>query len=146
MEALLIAGTAVSAIGAIEQGNAARRAANFQASQMTQQAGQARATGQRAAIEKRQEADLVESRARALLAASGGGGDEGSVNILSGIRRRGDYNVATELYNADEQARGMELGAGARRFEGQVAKRASTIQAAGSVLSGASMYQKYKPR
>lgn len=138
-------GTAVSTVGQIQAGNAARRSANFQAAQMNQQAGQERATAQRAAIEQRRTARLAGSRATALAAASGGATDPTILNILGDIKTEGEYNALSALFTGEEKARGLEMGASARVVEGQTAKQASIINA-GSTLStgiGQSLMAKY---
>lgn len=143
---LMIAGTVVSTLGQIQAGNAARKSANFQAAQMNQQAGQERATGQRAAIEQRRTARLASSRATALAAASGGGATDPTIlNILGDIHTEGEYNALSALFGGEERARGLEMGAAAKVVEGKSAKQASIISA-GSTLStgiGESLMMKY---
>lgn len=149
MMAAQLAGTAMSVVGSIEEGNQARRAANFQAAQAIQQAGQERATGQRAALEARREANLADSRAQAIAAAGGGGGDVGTINLRAAIRSEGDYNALRAMYQGEDKAVGLETAASAKKYEGQQAKRASVIRAVGQGLSGMggnpSLMQKYAP-
>src|SRR3990172_2605978 len=101
-----LVGTAVSTVGQIQAGNAARKSANFQAAQMNQQAGQERATSQRAAIEQRRAARIAASRATALAAASGGGATDPTVlNILGDIKTEGEYNALSAMFGGEERAR-----------------------------------------
>jgi hypothetical protein len=142
---LMIASTVLSAAGTISAGNAARGAANFEAAQMTQKAGQERATAQRSAIEQRRRANLTNSRAQAVAAASGGGAADPTVtNLMTDITGRGEYNALSEIFSGEEKARGFEMGASARRYEGAQARQASLISAGGTILSSAStLYSKY---
>lgn len=142
------AGTVLSTVGAIQQGNAARKSANFEAQQLEMNAKSERASAQRAAFEKRREARLAASRAKALAAAGGGSVTDPTVtNLLGDIASEGEYNAAAALYAGEERAKTNQMAASARRFEGQQAKNASTILAGSTVLSsGASLMDKYAPR
>jgi hypothetical protein len=141
------AGAAVSAAGAAQQGRAANKLAGFQARQLTQQAGQDRATAQRQAIGQRHEATLAGSRARALTAAGGGSMlDPSSVNIMGDIEGQGEYNALSALFNGEERARGQELQATSTLFSGKQAQMAGNISAGSEVLKGAgSLMSKYSP-
>lgn len=140
-----LAATAVSAAGTIMSGNAARGAANFQAAQMTQQAGQERATSQRQAIEARRQSGLANSRVTALAAASGAGATDPTVLDIEGDNAgTGEYNALSALYTGEERARGLEMGAGAKRYEGATERQAAVFKAGGTILSsGTSLLGKY---
>lgn len=142
---LAAAGTVVSTIGAIQQGNAQQAAANYQAAQLTQQAGQDRATAQRQAIEERRKAGLALSRVQAFSAASGAGATDPTVNNIAGdIAGQGEYNALTQLYNGEERARGLENQASATRFQGQQAHQAGLFKAGSTILEGGtSLMTKY---
>lgn len=140
---------------AVERANAANNAAT----QLEQQAGQTRAAAQRKAIADRQNAALVQSRARALFAASGGTStDPSAVNITGQLGARGEYNALIDLYNGEESAQGMDYQATLDRATGQsdisagqfsqgiANQRAGLfpIQAAGTILGAAGgLYAKY---
>lgn len=137
----LIAGTAISAAGALESGRAAQSNANFQAAQMTQQAAQERAAGSRAAAEEARRKRLIQSRAMAVGAASGGGVDYRGIGE---IEEEGEMRVLSALYEGEERGRGMDVGAAGKRFGGKAARAASQYRAVGTVLDGAaSFYEKY---
>lgn len=140
-----VAGKFISAAGTIAAGNAANDAARFEAGQLQRNAGQVRASSQRAAIEERRNADLVASRALAVAASSGAGASDVTVeNILGDIEKEGEYRALTALYEGEQQATGMETAAKVRKWEGKMAKRASRLQAVGTLLeAGSSMYGKY---
>lgn len=145
-------GTVLNAFGAIKSGNAAADAgraqqlqAEYQAQQLEQNAGQDIATGQRAAAEQLRQARLLQSRALAVAAASGGGAMDPSVlNIIGGIDMEGKLAADIEMYNAKESARGKKDDARALRYTGQEyaaagkeTKRASRLTALTTVLGGA---------
>lgn len=138
---LLIASTAVSAAGSIMSGNAQRGAANFQASQMEQQAGQERASAQRQAIAQREKAAYAGSRIQALAAAGGGGALDPTIeNLRANVAGRGEFDALSALFTGEERARGLETGASARRYEGAQARRAGVIGAVSQIGQGAAMY------
>lgn len=140
-----ILSTVVSAAGSIMSGNAANKAAKFEAAQMTQQAGQERAASQRQAIEQRRQAGLANSRVTAVAAASGAGATDASVLDIQGDNAAtGEYNALSALYSGEEKARGLEMGAVAKRYEGANAAQAGKMQAVGTILSsGKSLYDIY---
>lgn len=136
--AAMVAGTVLSAVGQVQQGNAANKADQYEANQMDVNAGQQRAIAQRSAIQDRHQADLANSKLQARAAASGGGAsDPTTVGLSEDIDAQGEYNALTSLYNGEEKARGMEGGADMKRFEGKQAKKAATIGAISSVLTSA---------
>ena len=98
-------------------------AAQFEAEQMEQVAGQSIAASQRDAAEEKRRADLVASRALALAAASGGGASDPTiVRIIANLKGEGSYRSAVALYRGEEQARRYRMGAKAKRFEGAMAE------------------------
>lgn len=140
-----IASAGLSALGAIQAGNAQNDAAKFQAAQMEQQAGQERASAQRAMIEQRRKERFAQSRLQAVAAASGAGATDPTVLDLSGdIAQEGEYRALTALFEGEERARGLQMGASAKRYEGAAAKQAGYIGAATTMLgAGSSLYDKY---
>ena len=144
-----VGGSIVSGLGQMQAGRAANVSAKFQAAQAQQQAGQERATAQRAAIEERRKADLALSRGQAVLASSGGGTlDPTAMRLMGGIAQQGEYNALSALFQGEETARGLELGAAAKRMEGKQAKKAGMIGGISTIASGIgqagmSLNQKY---
>lgn len=169
MEALLIASTAVSAVGSLvstqqsaaaakSEGQASQALAEYNARQLRYKAGQERAVSQQRAIDERRQARLAGSRARAVAAASGGSATDPTVmDILAALRGEGEYNAQSALYEGDEAAKGLEAQANNAIAEGQYAaatgrykakaiKRAGYMETVGTVLEGgASFYDKYWP-
>lgn len=144
-EAMAIGGAALKAGGSIFGGLSANKAAKAEARQLETQAGLERATSQRQAMEERRQARLLNSRALAVAAASGGGADDPSiVNLMSDIDGEGAYRALAALYEGETEAQGMEAQAKARRKEGKNAKIAGFINAGSSLLgAGSSMMEKY---
>lgn len=153
------AGTVAGVIGnlsagrtARKQGEAAQAAANFEAAQMDQAAGQQIASAQRAALEQRRRAALIVSRGLAVAAASGAGASDPTVaNLLADVEGEGAYRAGVALYEGEERARQLSLGADAKRYEGEIMKQggkdrqtAYTIAGIGRGLAGGgSMFAKY---
>lgn len=132
---LMAAGTLVSASGTLASGKAADQAARFQAAQLEQRGKAEQAAASREAMEQRRQSRLVGSRARALMAASGGGID---YDILGDIAGEGEYRALTALYEGDEAAAGRRMQAAASRYEGKSIRNASRMKAFSTLLSGGS--------
>ena len=144
-------GTGMQAAGQLQSGKAAantglaqQKAAEFEAQQLEQNAGQAQAASQRSAIEELRKSMLLQSRAIAVAAASGGGALDPTVMALVGnLSKEGQLAAETQIYGGDERARAMRNQAKASRYEGaqraeagRVAERASKVSAGSTILSG----------
>lgn len=169
MQALAVASTAVSAIGTLTsgsqqadaykaEGKAQKSIADYQASQLRYRAGQEKASSQAAAEQERRKARLAISRGTAVAAASGGGVSDPTVmDILAGLRGEGEYNAKSALYEGEETAKGLEAQAvaaenggayesAAAAYKAKATRRASYVQAGGTLMSGAaSFYDKFWP-
>lgn len=112
-----------------EAGEVERQAAAFEARQLKTQAGQERAAAQRRAEEEQRQARIAESRAIALAAASGAGGasDPGVARLLSQLGEEGEYRSLLALFEGESLARGLELDAKVRKWEGEQAARVGRI-------------------
>lgn len=144
--ATVVASTAIQSFGQMQAGKAAQKAANYEAAQMTQRAGQERATGQRVAAEERRRERIIQSNLQARSAASGASASDPTVLDLSGdIAEEGLYRQNLALYEGEERARNLESGANLRKFEGKQAKKAGYIGAASTALStaGDMLYERY---
>lgn len=138
---LSAAGSAVGAIGAIQGGKAQQASANYQAAQLEAAGKTERAIAQREAEEDRRQARLMQSRARAVGAASGGGID---LELAGDIAAEGEYRALTSLWEGEEAAKGRKAQAAAARFEGKQAKKAGYLTAGKTLLSGgSSLFEKY---
>lgn len=134
--AVIVGGTALSAMGTLAGGEAAERSAELDALQLEQAAEDVFATGTRQASGARREGRFVTSKARSAIAASGAASDAGTVEMLAKIESEADYNSLSALYEAKTEAKGLRSKAAARRYEGRAAKRASRFTALGGALLG----------
>jgi hypothetical protein len=150
-----VGGALFSALTSLQAGNQARKAANFQAEQLRQQAGQQQASAQRQAADVARQGDMIASSALAHAAASGGGASDPTViNLIARNAGESAYRQAVALYGGDEAARTMQLQADAREYEGKQAQvngavnaAAQTMGARATLLKGmareASLYQRF---
>lgn len=110
------------------------RGASTDARRLRGMAGQERATAQRAAIEERRRAGLLESRARAVAAKSGGGvSDPSVIDLIGDISAEGEYRALTRMYEGETAAQSLELEAKER-------KRLARAKSISTILSGASTF------
>jgi hypothetical protein len=139
-------GSMKAAQAAKEEGRRKRAAANFEADQLDQQAGQQQAASQRVAADQNRLATYAESRAQAVAAASGAGGKTVS-DVVSHIAQEGAYRSSLALYEGNAEARQMHLRAAANRFSGETVYKAGNAAATAHILNGASsLYAKYGNR
>ena len=143
--ALSVAGTVISAIGAIQQGQAAKSAAEFEAAQLKQKAQVERAAGQRKAFAERRKGDLAQSTLLARAAAGGAGAaDPTIINLGAGIEEESELQAYNEFFIANNRAAGMEDQAKAAIMTGKAKQAQGYATALGGVLSGGmSAYEKY---
>lgn len=156
---LAVAGTLLSTAGMIQQGQAAaaagkaqEQALKSQAKQQEQAAGQARAASQFEAADIRRQGDLIQSRARAVAAASGAGATDPSVLAqMGGVEREIAIRTQLALSGGEERARGLEFGAEVSRGEGTTAQRMAQLRrnaaftgaAATAATGGATLFERY---
>lgn len=119
--------------------------AAFEAGQMDANAKAELAASQREAESERRKSKYLQSRAMAVAAASGAGASDPTIeNIVAGLDSEGEYRALTALYNGEQQAEGMRMGAKVRRIEGANARSESRYRAANTLMkSGASLYDRY---
>lgn len=143
--ALTIGSTILSAVGQAQTGQQKQAAANYQAGLADQQAGQDRAAATQQAMERERQGVLAVSRARAVAASSGGDADGTTVvEQEAKLAARGKYNAMSALYSGNQAALGEEAQADAYRYGGAQAAQAGKINAATTILGGAtSLFGKY---
>lgn len=123
----LIAGAAISAVGAIQQGKAASDAANFNAQVANNNAISAR---QGAAEQAKREARLGQKRMGTLRAIDPDKGD-----LLEDSAIEEELNLQTILHSGELAALGFRNTAALDLARGENAKTASYISASSSLLS-----------
>jgi hypothetical protein len=87
--ALAVGATALQAGGTIIGANAEAKSLRSEAAQLDAMAGQDRASSQREAVEQRRQARLLQSRALAVGAATGGAMDPTVVNTIADLEGEG---------------------------------------------------------
>lgn len=149
-------GASDSADAAIVMGERERQAAQFKAQQLRSQALQAAAVSQRTGDTQARQARLLQSRALAVAAASGGGASDPTVvNLISGIAGEGALRRATALYEGEDRARVLRMQAAAAEYEGRTAEESAAYKAQayetqgnmsllkGAASFGSSLFNKY---
>lgn len=145
MAAAQVAGYGMTALSQRKEGAVDLREGLIAADTLERNAGQERAYSQRRAIEKRREARLLESRAKAV--AGGSASDPSVRKILTDIESEGEMRAMLELYEGDVTAQGMESQAASARRGGKDALKGAYTRSAGTVLEGvSSLYDKYGGR
>lgn len=132
-------GSVVSGVGTIAAGAAEQQSANFEAAQMEQKAKEEVAASQRDALQKRKEGAILNSRAQALAAASGGGAGTDAptiVKLMGQTAGEADYNAQTAMYGGYSRAAGLRDSAKARRASGQASLLGSVLGGFGSMAGG----------
>lgn len=122
-----------------QQDAAAAEAASLdsQAKQLDQQATQARAAGQRQMIERQRQTDLTRSTLQARAAASGAGAEDDTVlGLDQGILGRGEEQALTELANGENQGRGLNDQAMAKRASAAAAINGGQMSSMGTLIGG----------
>jgi len=122
---LMVGATMVSAVGSMQQGEAAQQAAEFRAKTQT-------AAGTRKAGEAKRAGDIVTSDARAAMAAGGGSAsDPGAISTIGKIQSEAEYNALAALYEG-------ETAADISIYEGERVMEQAQMQTLSTVLSGGS--------
>lgn len=132
-------GTAVTVVSAIQQGKAAKRAADYNAQVAQQNAMLAREQAQANARIADRRNRLRLGAIRAAQGASGGAAGEGSVlDVLGDVATQGELEKQQILYSGEVQARGYSNEATLSRMKGKSASAAAKLKAGSALLSGAS--------
>jgi hypothetical protein len=134
--ALGLIGTAVSAGGALMQGQQAQAMANAQAKAYEQQA---RADSQASAFERNQERkkqDLLAANARAQAGASGVALTGSPTEVLAANAREGELELGAIQYGSQLRQNQLRTQGAISRFSGRQARAASFISGADALVSG----------
>lgn len=145
LEWMMVASTAVSTLGSLQQGQQQKAYANYQASQAEADAKAEADAAQIHADKIRKAARLQASEARAALAGSGVDVGEGTaVDINSSIYRNAEEDAWSAILGGKAKARTMNAQAEGLRISGDNAETASYMKAAGTALGGASKVSGWK--
>ena len=135
--ALMAISTAVSAAGAIAQGNAARSAASFNAAVARQDEAIARAIAAADAARQRSQANRLAGRQRAAIGASGITPEGSPLDVMADSALEAELDALTTRYRGELQARGYGSEAMLQKMRGNAARQAGYIGAGAALLSGA---------
>lgn len=131
-------GQAQGGVSHVMFGIQARQAAQYQAQQYQQNAGQAEASAQRQAFSVNQQTQFVTSRALAVAAGSGAGASDPTVmNMIARDAGQGAYERSVALYQGADRARLDEEQAQAKDFEGETTFRNSALVGVAAAAGGA---------
>jgi len=155
---LMVASTAISAIGAIQQGKAAEAQAKAQADANAYnarvkeiQAGVEREAAGRREEQQRRKARQVLGEQRAGLAQAGIGMMGSALDIEEQSATAAELDALTIRYEGEMAAKGLMYDAEAEKFEGRAAlaagknaKTASYLKTGSAILSGGSDIARYR--
>lgn len=129
-----LAGTGLTAAGAIKQGEHQRMIGEFNAKEQERAANADRSAAIRKSQERRRETERVlsEQRARAAKSGAGLGETEGFLDIVGDTAERGQLISELEIASGEERARGREGQAALARYQGEAAKGIGYVKAAGA--------------
>lgn len=140
-----VAGTIMSASSARQAGEAQQEEANYQATQMRQNANNAEATAEEKMVQQNKETEYALSNAKAAAAAGGGSATDPTVttNMMT-IAGQGRFRALTDMYEGDAAAQADKNQAAATQYGGVLAADAGNTKMYTNILSGASsLYNKY---
>lgn len=133
-----LVGGAVSAIGAIRQGQAAQNQAQFQAEVQEQQAARARDT---AAVRSRDFARKASAAQASRRAAGGASGTQfgtgSSADVLEDFETEKELNIQRLLNQGEVSSTRLLQSAELARFGGRRSKEAGFLKAGSSLIRGA---------
>lgn len=131
------ASVGMSALGAIQQGNAANAAAQTNAALMNRQARREAEIGALNAKRQRAAGEKLAGTQRALLAGGGGDQSTGSALLLQeGLAQESEFNARLAESNAEEAIFAKQAEAVLARAEGRNAKTSSMFRAGTALLKG----------
>lgn len=142
---LVVASAAVSAYGAIRQGQAAKAASKFNAAVADQNAVLARQEARELAVQQSRENYLRLGAIRAAQGKSGGAAGEGSVlDVIGDAASQGELQRQYILRSGEMKAAGFTNTGMLDRMSGKNAQTAGYLQAGSALLSGGAEYGQLK--
>jgi len=129
-------GTAATVAGTVQQGKAAKAAAETESLGLQAQAASERASAQRAAEEARRRGARVLSEQRATAAASGGGVTGTVLDLLGDTQKDISLAAGREMYLGEDRAVGLTQRAKAVRNKGKTDYAGSMFEAVGQGAKG----------
>lgn len=133
-------GTGLEVAGILMQGNAEKKAANYNAAILESNADQAtREAGAREEAQRRDAAFQL-GRQRAAIAQSGGGFGGSAADVMRQSASLAELDALNIRYEGDLRRRGLLAEAGMSRWQGKMAKKASYLKATTTLVKGATDY------
>jgi hypothetical protein len=136
---MLVAG-GLQALSAIQQGNQAQAAANYNAQVLENQAQTERNQATVRQEAQRREARQVIGQQLAATSESGAGLSGSNLDLLTESLRNSELDALNIRYQSELNAQGLQQQAGLERFQGKQAKYQSRMSAAGSLLNASGSY------
>ena len=137
-EALTIAAAVVSAYSAYQQGQTAKKIANYNAKMAEYSAEDAVKRGSIEADQQRARARQLAAQQRAVMGASGVESDTGTLgNVLQQTATLGELDARQIEANAQREAWGMRSQANIARYEGAARAQAGALEGFGTLIGGA---------
>lgn len=131
--------TGISTYSAIQQGQAAKNAADYNAAVQRKAAAMETQRGATEAAEHRQKVKQMISRQNAAFGASGVEGSTGSAaDVMTETAGMGELDALRIVNNSQRQAWGLESQARIGEYEGKAAYQQGIMKGTTSLLSGAS--------
>ena len=138
--AIAAVGTAVSAVGMVQQGQAAQASADANAEAMRMQAdAENRAAGAREEAHRRETRQFLGTQ-RAALAQAGVGLNGSTYDVARQSAVNAELDALNIRYEGQLAARGLQGQAAMTQFEGRQARTAANMGAGAALLQGASNY------
>ncbi len=139
MAVMSLAGTAMSAVGQLQAGADANKAAKYNAQVLEQNAKQTVLNSNTEATMRKRQLMKERSGAIASYGASGVQINSGSpMAVLSDLATEAELDAALTRYAGEQEAKGLNSEAAMQRREGKIAKRNAMTGAFGTLLGGAS--------
>jgi hypothetical protein len=138
---LMAASAVISAVGAMQQGQAAKSAADYNATINAQNADVARQNASDQAHQQERDTFLRLGAIRAAQGHSGGDSGQGSVlDVLGDVAAQSELDKQYTLYQGEQQARGYTNTAQLDTFSGQNAETTGYLKAGSELLGSSSKY------
>lgn len=132
-----VASTVFGVVSAISQGNAAKKAADYNAQINTQNAAIARQNASDKAKQVDRDNYLRLGAIRANTGKNGGEGDTGSVlDVLGDVAAQGELDKQYTIYQGELQARGYTNTATLDSYQGENAQTSGYLKAGSELLGG----------
>lgn len=133
---MAIAGTALSAGGALVEGQQQKQMADYQAKAYEQQAQADAQSSAFEAAQERKKQDLLQSQARAAAGASGVAIAGSPTEVLAANAKQNQLDIAAIRYGSQLRQNSLTTQADISRFQGKQAVTASIFKAGSSLFGG----------